>query len=551
VTFPLGRLARLERLLPEPPPLSPFAAYRGRPLDYVREVLRQRLWPAQEQILRLLFEPPYKVAAKSCHKVGKSFLAACLICYFYDCFAPSLTITTAPTKEAVCDQLWREVRILRAGAGLGGFPGEAAPELWSAHDHWAKGLTAKSGEAFQGKHQLHMLFVIDEAVGVAPWVFDVMRSMFKPNGTHHWLIIGNPTDTASQMYAEELNVNADGGPAWSWVTMAAPDHPNLAAELRGEPPPFPSAVSLAQFEGWLADWCDPIVADEATATDLQWPPAWYCAAHGLAAQWYRPGPEMEARGLGRWPSSGTYGVWSDALWQAALSRLGPPLDVPQVGCDVARYGEDYTEMHVRCGPCSLHHERHNGWGTDRTAGRLKELAGEWVEWHNGRLDPAAQKVRPQEVPVKVDDGGVGGGVTDQRGDYDFRPVIAQSGPADGEKYPDCRSELWFVTAGRARQGRLDLSRLTRDTLRRLRQQAMAPTWKQDGSGRRAVESKADTKKRLSCGSPDGMDSVNLAYYEAPAAGAAVADARPDPRRRQGDGRREEPRRGGRSHFGYR
>jgi hypothetical protein len=173
-----ARLARAEKCLPPPAPTNPFARYQGRPLDDIREVLRQRLWTTQEETVRRLFQPPYKVAVKSCHKVGKSFLSACLICYEYDCYHPSLTLTTAPTKEAVCDQLWREVRILRANAGRGGFRAEATPQLWSAHDHWAKGLTAKSGEAFQGKHksgeafqgkhQLHMLFIIDEAVGVAP-----------------------------------------------------------------------------------------------------------------------------------------------------------------------------------------------------------------------------------------------------------------------------------------------------------------------------------------------------------------------------------------------
>jgi hypothetical protein len=95
-----------------------YTRYQSRPLDYIHEVLRKDLWSKQEEAVRLLMAPPHKVAIKSCHKTGKSFLMACLICWHYDCYPHSLTITTAPSDEAVKDQLWREVRILRAGAGL-------------------------------------------------------------------------------------------------------------------------------------------------------------------------------------------------------------------------------------------------------------------------------------------------------------------------------------------------------------------------------------------------------------------------------------------------
>lgn len=50
------------------------------------------------------------------------------------------------------------------------------------------------------------------------------------------------------------------------------------------------------------------------------------------------------------------------------------------------------------------------------------------------------------------------------------------------------------------------------TLKRLKSQALAPKWKIDSAGRRVVEQKADTKKRLGR-SPDDMDAFNLAYYE--------------------------------------
>lgn len=182
-------------------------------------------------------------------------------------------------------------------------------------------------------------------------------------------------------------------------------------------------------------------------------------------------------------------------------KLDPSGHPVEIGCDVARFGDDNTEIHVRRGPCSMHHESHNGWSTTQTAGRLKELAREWG---------ATTGQAPQAVEVKIDDDGVGGGVVDQHDGYAFLPVSGASTALEPERYPNRRSELWFAIAERAAEGNLDLSRLDRETLQSLRSQAMAPTWKQDGQGRRVVERKEETKRRIKR-SPDGVDAVNLAY----------------------------------------
>jgi hypothetical protein len=502
------------------------------PVEYAQKVLKVNLWSVQEDIARALRRPPYKVLVKSAHSLGKTFLAAVLVSWWFDTFPDSsAVITTAPTARDVRDLLWREVRVLRGRAGLGGFRGEFAPELWDHEEHFAKGFTAKSGESFQGRHLKHMLFLMDEAIGIDAVFWDTTKSMFKGDGLHGWLAFANPTDPASQMYQEELAEERDGSPAWTVFSMSAPEHPNIIAELKGAPPPFPAAVSLRQFEGWIADWCDPLPAGEATVTDLEWPPG--------SGVWYRPGPQMESRGLGRWPSSGTYGVWSDALWQAALRQqpFVPDLScLPVIGCDVARFGDDYTELHVRWGMTSLHHERHNGWPTNRTAGRLIELCHEYARVYNQHLPIHYPPTHPRKIPVHVDDGGVGGGVTDlgREHEYAFRPVLAQHTPAQPEKYVSVRDELWFTLAGRARRGLLDLSRLPSDILNRLRRQALAPLWQQTGGGQRQVESKAKTKARLpGLGSPDGMDAANLAYYEPVSSGIVVVTPEPISSRQRG------------------
>jgi hypothetical protein len=286
--------------------------------------------------------------------------------------------------------------------------------------------------------------------------------------------------------------------------MSALDHPNIAAQLRGDQPPIPSAVTIAQLKSWIEDMCERVNPAEKSLLDFEWPPG--------SGKWWRPGPVAEARILGRRPSSGIYGVWSDALWELVQKTEGQ-IDFskfPEIGCDVARFGDDWTEIHVRWGSVSLHHEAHNGWSTDQTAGRLKQLCREWAARATEMRPKGLPPVDPEKLAVKIDDDGVGGGVTDQRGDYSFIAISAASAANKSEDYPNKRSELWFTTAERAKLGMVSVARLPRDIQHRLKQQAMAPVWKLDAAGRRTVEKKEETKKKIGR-SPDSMDAMNLAY----------------------------------------
>lgn len=482
----------------------------GRPIEYVREVLGQDLWEAQLECCRKLVEPPHKVMAKACHGVGKTYLAGCLINWFFDSYLPSACITTAPTAREVRDLLWREVRLLRGEAS--GFRGHALPELLDAPDHYAKGFTAERGESFQGRHQEHMLFVFDEAVGVDAIFWETTKSMFDPGGKHFWFVIFNPTDTTSQAYAEELS----GG--WHVVTLAAPAHPNLLAELDHRPRPFPAAVSLQQFEMWLKDWFEKIPADEYQPTDLEWPPG--------SGEWYRPGPQGEARALGRWPSQGTYGVWSDAIWAVTLELNASPFDLstlPEIGADTARYGDDYTAIHERWGVHSLHHERHNGWDVKRIAHRLKERCAELAERVNGLRANSARRVSPQEILVKIDGDGYGQDVVDLADGFNFVSVPASGATSKPDRYSNRRGEIWFQTVSRAKAGGVCLARLPAATQHLIRVQAMAQRWDLDSGGRQVVWSKEKLKKEFpAIGSPDDADAMNLAYYQAPGPEAAPA-----------------------------
>lgn len=480
--------------------------YADDPVGYAHDILKiEHLTPDQIEIADKLRTYPYRVMAKSGHKTGKSMTAGWLINWFYDSFAPSQCIQTAPTLESVKDIVWKEVRVRRMAAGLGADLQPKAPAMSDAPDHFAKGLTASTGEAFHGRHGLRSFYLFDEGCGIDPVFWSVTRSMFKPEPGHMWLVLLNPTDTTSQAFIEDHSTDENGNPTWHSVVMDCLRHPNVVAQLDGRDPPIPAAVTLPQVNEWVQSWCDPIPAGEAKATDLEWPPK--------SGRWYRQGPEFQARCRGMWPEGGTYSVWSEVLWRSCESAIfTPPNDqLPEIGLDVARFGDDYTAFHVRWGNASYHHEAQNGWSTVRTVARVIELCEEYAALATSHRQSGAAPIRPNQIAIKVDDDGVGGGVTDilQSRGYFVVPVSANSKSLTG-RYPNKRCELWFQVAERARAGLLGLARIPSAAKNRMRQQAMAVSWMLNAMGQRIVEPKDVTKEKIGR-SPDDMDAMNLAY----------------------------------------
>jgi hypothetical protein len=483
-----------------------YRRYRQDPCGYARDVLAVRWWARQVEIAEALLKYR-RVFVKASHSVGKSHLAGGLVNWFFDAYGSSIAITTAPNAQQVIDILWKEVRVQRKGR-----PGllPKAPRMELGPEHFAVGLTARDDSGFQGRHARQVLIVFDEAVGVESPFWDAAEGMM--TGDCYWLAICNPTDTSSRAFVE-----ASSSGKWHVIEISALEHPNIVADLAGLPVPFPAAVRLDWILGRLQEWCDPLpdVADRR-AQDIEFPPG--------SGYWYRPGPLFESRVLGRWPSQGVTSVWSDATWLASLEALTFEVTEPVViGCDVARFGDDFTSIVVRRGCCALHHETHNGWSTSQTAGRLRQLAAEYGNGWTPHPRPLSWEERGEGVPVtiNVDDDGVGGGVVDQLGDLGAIAVSGAEAAVEPEGYPNRRSELWFVVALRAAERRLDLSRLSDASRNLIRNQVMSPVWKVDGQGRRMVEAKADTKRRIGR-SPDDADALNLAFARQPVLQADTA-----------------------------
>lgn len=502
-------------------PTRSLESYRDDPVGFCTEVLGVMLTDDQKSIIRRI---PGRVKVNAGHNVGKTLLAACAVLWWFYTRPKSVVITTAPTERDVIDLLWTEIRIRHAGAKRplpDFFAGPKSAEMFHHEEHWAKGYTARRGESFQGRHRESMLFIFDECEGVDPIYWETTSTSYKHGHDHGWLAIGNPVTTSSQSYVEDRARQPDGSPKWDLTTLSALNHPNVLAELRGEQPPIPNAVSLGQVNQWVADWCEPVQADEHVTDDLEWPPQ--------SGIWYRTGPQMKARGMGIRPVDGVNTIWGARAWsEACYARWTPEqcwgarFGITQ-GVDVASYGDDNTVFHIRCGPLSLHHETHNGWGPTRIADRIHELNVIWSAWYNARATAdgyGRPSLAARDVTVTIELDGPGAAVLDlcrARGSWGGIKVAEASEELDAigvSKYTNQRAAMWFGGRDKALGGNMDLHLLPKDVLARLENQLLTPAYKILPAGTMQVEAKADIKTRLKR-SPDDADGLLVCYFDAP------------------------------------
>jgi hypothetical protein len=421
----LSKLA--DDLNPNPSPsedASEFEAYRFDPAAYIVGRLDWEPWsgteeqPGQSEVLdayalalrqqheRADFEAGIKtlddltcwqpgqtirnqIRVEAGHTIGKTKMASGIVNHFFDCFAPSIIYTFAPTRKQIHDLLWKEIKTDRAGKGLPGRILDLA--LDRGPDHFANGMATNNAggtgtERVQGQHGKYLMFILDEAEGIADYVWDAITSMMS-GGIAIVLMLANPRTRLSRFHkAREL-------PSVRSFRISCIWHPNV---LHGREV-VPGAVRRDYVEMMLAEHCEvvPQHDEDAQTFEVPWRP-------GVI---FRPDTEMLFRVLGTAPKS----IADNTLialgrYEAAVNRE-PAVGTPQIarmGVDVARYGKDAGTLYVNHdGTCRraarFHHQ-------DTTAYALaiieeaKRLAGLGVT----------------HLAIRIDGGGgFGGGVIDQ------------------------------------------------------------------------------------------------------------------------------------------
>ena len=460
-----------------------FVRYQSDPAGYARDILGLTWWSKQIEIAQSVIDNR-RTAVKAGHSVGKTHGIGGLVQWNFDCFDPSITLTTAPSWASIHDLLWGEIRSQRPAAGAGRL---LDLKLDGGPMHYAKGHNAESGAGFQGRHEARQLIIIDEAMGTPPYIWEATNAMMT-SPLCRTLVSGNPTDVSGHFY----DLMSD--PSWNVITISCLEHPNIAAELAGLTAPYPKAVSLTWVLEMLANHAQSVEAIERDADCFEFPPD--------SGNWFKPDDVFRSRVLGLFPKQASSSVWDEGWIEHARSNSQPlPARMPEIGADIARFGDDQTVLYGGLRPCVTHREAYSKQATTETVGRIRQMAEELAILYG---------VESNRIPIKVDDTGLGGGVTDMLVEkhYNVTPVVAGGKAREPDNYYDTRSELWFVAAKMGKAMTLDLSRLSPDAYRKLSAELRGVQYKIQSDKTLRVESKSDTKKRTGH-SPDDADAFNL------------------------------------------
>jgi hypothetical protein len=428
--------------------------YRNNPVAFVKEVLGVEPDEWQVWMLEQIALGKRQISVRSGHGVGKSSAASWAMLWFLLTRYPVKVVVTAPTSAQLFDALFAELKSCarRLPPALLELLEVKQERIELKADPTgafisARTARAESPEALQGVHSENVLLVADEASGVAEQVFEAaVGSMSGEHATT--LLLGNPTRT-SGFFFDTHNKNRDN---WCTRKVSCVD----------------SRLVSSQFVKQVAD------------------------AYGEDSNAYR------VRVLGEFPKSDDDTVIPLVLVEDAMTRDVQTMPGAPIvwGVDVARFGDDATAL------------------AKRQSNRLVEPIRKWrkldIMQVAGVVKAEYDACDPGDVPqeILVDSIGLGAGVVDRLRELGLpvRGINVSESPALKNSYKNLRTELWFKAKAWFEQRDCSMPKDDELCADLVSVKYLAP----DSSGRLAIESKDQTKRRLRR-SPDVADAFVLTF----------------------------------------
>lgn len=332
--------------------------YSRHPVEFVQDVIGATPDEEQAKILQSVADNPM-TSVRSGHGVGKSATEAWTVIWFI-CTHPFPKIPcTAPTQHQLFDILWAEIsKWIRQSKVL------ADELIWTKEKVYMRGYpeewfavarTASKPDALQGFHADHLLYIIDEASGVDDVIFEPVLGTLSNEGAR-LLMCGNPTRLEGFFYESHTKNRA----SYKTFHVDASKSPRVSQEF-----------------------IDRIVNMYGEDSDV-----------------YR------VRVAGEFPKQEDDIFIPISLIENSIHTEIPdrlrPLSV-HIGCDVARFGNDKTVIGYKVDEKLKFYKKKTGQDLMQTADDIILLGEELVKKY--RLE--------NPIPVKIDDGGLGGGVTDR------------------------------------------------------------------------------------------------------------------------------------------
>jgi phage terminase large subunit len=440
----------------------------GGPCLFAQEVLgaepTQQQWDGSRELVRTR-----RISIRSGHGTGKSTFFAWCVLWFLTCYFPAKVPATAPTSHQLEDVLWSEIakwhRIMRER-----YPALGEQFEWSAGAFRMKSAPNESfsvartsrperPEALQGFHAENILFLIDEASGVADNVFEVAEGALSTDGAFVGMA-ANPTRQSGYFFDSHHKMRG----SWSALHWSGIDSPRVSRE-------------------YIAN---------------------------MAKKYGERSPVYKVRVLGEFVGAAD-GVISLELCEAAKIRDVQPIASAKTvwGVDVARFGDDSSALAKRKGNVQLEPVKEwYGKDTMQLAGLIKK------EW-----DETPEKERP--IAINVDVIGIGAGVVDRLKELGLPVVgvnVSEAEATNGDSPKDAkgkpvrlfnklRDQLWWLS--REWLEAKDCKLCDDDELIA---ELTTPTYSVLSNGLIKVEGKPELKKR-GVKSPNRADAWNNTFAD--------------------------------------
>ncbi|HEY8425266.1 MAG TPA: terminase B, partial [Limnochordales bacterium] len=393
------------------------------------------------------------VVVRSGHGVGKTAVASWAIIWKLTCFPRARVPATAPTQHQLYDILWPEVGLWIERGGLEDLLEWTATRV-AVRGHeklwFAVARSSNRPERLAGQHAEHLLYVVDEASGVEDATWHVIDGARTSDGAVV-LAIGNPTRRSGGFY-DAFHRHRK---FWHGLRVSSENSPRVA-------------------RSWVEE---------------------------MAEKWGRDSDIYRVRVAGEFPRGEADTYIPVDLVESCVFRDVPEGGPAELGVDVARYGDSETVIVARRGLKVLWLRAYRKRGVPEVIGLVVQAA------KDVREETGADRIR-----VKVDDTGVGGGVTDglqdvARDELPWLEVVPVNfGGPGNERYANETAMMWGHLRELMASGQLSLPR-DDDLIGQL----SVRKYRVDPRGRIRLESKEEMRRR-GVSSPDRADALALAFW---------------------------------------
>jgi len=428
--------------------------YRENPVLFCEEVLGVTIWDKQKEIMNSVKDNS-RTTVRSCHSIGKSFIAACTVLWFLKSFRPSTVITTAPTDRQVKGVLWQEIASIyhNSKEPIGGRLLTQNLTMSNTEKWFAMGFTAReySSDRFQGFHNENILIIADEASGISKNIFEGIEGLLS-SGNAKLLLIGNPIDKAS-VFGDSFK----SASPYNKIHISAFDTPNLKTGKVV----LPYLVS----KQWVED---------------------------KKKEWGEDSPLYQVRILGNFPDQAEDSLISLTWIENAINRDIEPNGDRVIGLDISRFGSDETIATVRDGGKT---EGIIAWSKQDTMYAARRLGLMMKDLNIGVSN--------------IDEGAMGAGSVDRLKEqgYNVKGINFGERANRSDTFINIRAEMYWHLRELFRNGQISIpdDTILADELSKIK-------YKFNSSGKIQIESKEEIKERIGR-SPDRADSLALCFMD--------------------------------------